>query len=158
MSAGGDVAQSQVATRQEAELLLAALTSALDELEGVLESETALIGAGRLRDGLAEEGRKSELTAAYVLLLQRAKANVVVLARLVPEALGAFRSRQSAFERGMGRNPTVIATARAVSEGLIRGLSEAVQREARPNAYGLPNCPRGNANTSASPLVFSGRF
>ncbi|NNM74703.1 hypothetical protein [Enterovirga aerilata] len=138
--------------------MLAALTGALTELEACLEAETALIGAGRIRDGLAEEARKSELSGAYVLRLQEAKANVVALARLAPPALAAFRSRQAAFERVMERNQTVIATARAVSEGLIRGLSEAVEREARPKLYGLPSRGPGAVAPAAAPLVFSGRF
>jgi hypothetical protein len=146
-----------IATREEAERLLATLTAALDELEGYLDAESELIAAGRIRDGLAGEGRKSELSAAYVLQLQLAKANVVALARLAPEALRVFRARQAAFERVMNRNQTVIATARAVAEGLIRSLSEAVQREARPTVYGAPARPSLVAQ-SASPLVFSGRF
>jgi len=152
-----EAARRPVGSREDAEALLAGLTAALSDLEAALEAETALIGAGRIRDGLAEEARKSELSSAYVLRLQVAKQNVVALARLAPEALRLFRERQASFERVMSRNQTVIATARAVSEGLIRGLSEAVQREARPNVYGLPSRPPAAAQSS-SPLVFSGRF
>jgi hypothetical protein len=158
MAAAAEPTLRPVATREDAERLLLGLTAALDELEAALEAETALIGAGRIRDGLAAESRKAELSAAYLLQLQHAKAHVVALARLAPEALRRFRERQAAFERVMSRNQTVIATARAVAEGLIRGLSEAVEREVRPNVYGMPSRPAGNANTSASPLVFSGRF
>jgi hypothetical protein len=157
MPAPAEAPRRPVATREDAEAMLAALTAALGALEAALEAETALIGAGRIRDGLAEEARKGELSAAYVLRLQVAKQNVVALARLAPEALRLFRGRQSDFERVMSRNQTVIATARAVSEGLIRGLSEAVQREARPNVYGLPSRPPA-APQSSAPLVFSGRF
>ncbi len=157
MAAPAEAARRTVESREDAEALLAALTAALGDLEAALEAETALIGAGRIRDGLAEEARKSELSSAYVLRLQVAKQNVVALARLAPEALRLFRERQANFERVMSRNQTVIATARAVSEGLIRGLSEAVQREARPNVYGLPSRQPAAAQSSA-PLVFSGRF
>jgi hypothetical protein len=150
-------ARSEIGTRSEAERLLDELTAALTELETVLEAESDLIGAGKIRDGLAAETRKAELAAAYMLKLQHAKANLVALARLTPEALRAFRARQSAFERVMDRNQTVIATARAVAEGLIRGLSEAVGRETRPSVYGLPSRPAAEQR-NASPLVFSGRF
>ena len=158
MAAQAEAGRRPIATRDEAEALLSGLTTALAELEAVIELETELVGAGRLRDGLAQEARKSELAGSYVLQLQRAKANVVALARLTPEPLRRFRERQAAFERVMSRNQTVLATARAVSEGLVRGLSEAVQREARPNVYALPNRPVAPAATSAAPLVFSGRF
>jgi hypothetical protein len=157
MAAAADPASRRVVTRDDAERILLGLTAALDDLEAALEIETALIGAGRIRDGLAAESRKAELSAAYVLQLQHAKAQIVALARLAPEALRRFRERQAAFERVMSRNQTVIATARAVAEGLIRGLSEAVEREVRPNVYGLPSRPPAPAN-SAAPLVFSGRY
>lgn len=157
MSAPAEASRRPVTTREDAEALLLGLTAALDALEAALETETALIGAGRIREGLAEEGNKTELSSAYVLRLQAAKANVVALARLAPEALRVFRERQASFERVMSRNQTVIATARAVSESLIRGLSEAVQRETRPNVYGLPS-RQPSAPRPSGPVVFSGRF
>lgn len=140
---------------EAAERLLVNLSAAMDELEGVLEAETALIGAGRVRDGIATEPRKGELSAAYILELQRAKANIVALARFAPDRLRAFRTRQAEFERVVDRNQTVILTARTVSESLIRSLSEEVERTARPSAYGARiRMPE----RAAAPLVFSGRF
>lgn len=140
---------------EAAERLLATLSAAMDDLASVLEAETDLIGAGRIRDGIATEPRKGELSAAYILELQRAKANIIALARFAPERLRAFRTRQAEFERVVDRNQTVILTARTVSESLIRGLSEEVERTARPAAYG----PRIRMpEHAAAPLVFSGRF
>jgi hypothetical protein len=74
MAAAADPASRRVVTRDDAERILLGLTAALDDLEAALEIETALIGAGRIRDGLAAESRKAELSAAYVLQLQHAKA------------------------------------------------------------------------------------
>lgn len=144
-----------VATRADAERVLADLTGAMRELEFTLECETALIGAGRVRDGLATEARKGELAAAYILKLQRAKGNIVALGRLAPSALREFRTRQSEFERIVDRNQTVIATARTISEGLLRSLSDEMKRSSRPAGYG----PQTRPAESATPaLVFSGRF
>ena len=125
------------------------------DLEIALERQTALVGAGRIREGLADEAGKTELSAAYLLNLQHAKANVVALARFAPEELRAFRARQAEFERIVDRNQTVLATARTVSESLIRGLAEEMERNVRPNGYGTV---RAHPVATASPLVFSGRF
>ena len=144
-----------VTTRTAAEQVLADLTLAMRDLEFALECETALIGAGRIRDGLASEGRKSELAAEYILKLQRAKANVIALGRFAPDALRAFRTKQAEFERIVDRNQTVIATAKTISEGLLRGVAEEMERVSRPMGYGAS--PRG-PDRSATPLVFSGRF
>lgn len=145
---------ASVGGREDAERVLAALSGAMRELEFALESETALIGAGRIRDGLAAEGRKGELAADYMLKLQHAKANVVALGRFAPEALRAFRAKQAEFERAVDRNQTVIATAKTISEGLIRGVCEEMERASRPAAYGA----RPRVVERATPLVFSGRF
>lgn len=148
-------APASIAGRDDAVRVLEQLSGAMRELEFMLESETALIGAGRIRDGLAAEVRKGELAADYMLRLQHAKANVVALGRFAPEALRAFRTKQAEFERVIDRNQTVIATARTISEGLIRGLSEEMARSTRPSGYGArPSL----VEPRAAPLVFSGRF
>lgn len=144
-----------ISCREDAERVLADLSLAMRDLEVALECETALIGAGRLRDALATEARKGELAAGYILKLQHAKANVIALGRLAPEGLRAFRTKQAEFERIVDRNQMVIATARTISEGLLRGLSEELERASRPTGYGArPRMPE----RSAMPLVFSGRF
>ncbi|MDB5511541.1 MAG: hypothetical protein JWR08_1024 [Enterovirga sp.] len=144
-----------VSCAADADRLLAELRAAMAELVAVLETETRLVEAGRIREGLAEEGRKSGLSGAYILKLQHAKANVVALARFAPDGLRAFRNAQSEFERVVDRNQTVIATARAVSEGLIKSLAEEMERQSRPQGYGAVRPVRPAA---AVPLAFSGRF
>lgn len=157
MPAGSETERAPVRERGDAQRLLVRLESAMAGLVLALEGQTALIGAGRIREGLADEAGKAELSAAYLLNLQHAKANVVALARFAPEELRAFRARQAEFERIVDRNQTVLATARTVSESLIRGLAEEVERAARPHGYGTMR-PHPHAVGSASPLVFSGRF
>lgn len=144
-----------VSSAADAELLLAELAGAMADLVAVLDAETRLVEAGRIREGLAEETRKSGLSGAYILKLQHAKANVVALARFAPDRLRAFRNAQAEFERVVDRNQTVIATARAVSEGLIKSLAEEMERQSRPQGYGAARPARP---ASASPLAFSGRF
>lgn len=148
-------AHEQIGSRDEAERLLAAVSSLMDELTAALETETALIGAGRVRDGLAGEARKAELGQAYILKLQEAKASVLALTRFAPERLREFRAAQSVFERVLDRNQTVIATARAVSEGLMKGLAEEIERDSRPTLYGGA---AGRTPVRSTPLVFSRRF
>jgi hypothetical protein len=153
--AAPDRAAASIGGREDAERVLTSLSGAMRELEFALESETALIGAGRVRDGLAAEVRKSELAADYMLRLQHAKANIVALGRFAPDALRVFRSRQAEFERVIDRNQTVIATAKTIAEGLIRGVSEEMSRTARPAGYGVrPSL----VEQRAVPLVFSARF
>ena len=143
--------------KDDAERLLAQLSVAMQALGETLEKETALIASGRIREGLACEAKKAELSAAYMVALQGCKANIVTLARFAPEQLASFRAAQAAFELIVEHNLAVLGTARAVSEGLMKSLAEETERARRPVGYGAPQAPPPAA-ARATPLVFSGRF
>lgn len=126
----------KVQNRDDAERLVFNVTATMAALERVLDSETEHLQAGRIRDGLAEETRKSELAGAYLRGLEACKSNAVALARFAPERIDTLKLAHSGFRRAVERNQTVIATARAVSEGLVRGLAEEMSRAANPPVYG----------------------
>ena len=152
--------QSTAAWR--AEQLIGDLDAKTTALASALEQETAHLSAGRLRDALALDARKGELSAGYLLSLQRARANIVALTRLAPERLGALRAVQVRFHEVSERNQAVLATAKAVSEGLVKSLAAEVERAARPSVY-APRAaapPRTAARTgrSSSPAASEKRI
>jgi hypothetical protein len=138
----------------EAESFVAAFAGTIGELTALLEEESTYLAAGRIREGLAREERKSQLAAGYMLGLEHAKRNAVALARFAPHALPGLQAAQVALRTAVERNQTVVATARAVSEGLVRGVAEEVARRSSPRGYGAP----APAAASARPLVYSARL
>jgi hypothetical protein len=147
----------RIATRADAEALAAGVLATMADLSALLEAETAHVRVGRLRDGLAHEARKSELAASYMQGLEAIKANAVALARFAPEALDRLKVAHRAFGGTVETNQTVLATARAVSETLVKGIAEEMNRQARPQAYAPPGY--GAARTAAGePLVVSRRL
>lgn len=144
----------RVTSRAEAEALAGAVLATLIGLDKALAAETALVRAGRIREGLAEEARKSELAAAYLRELEAVKANAVALARFAPDAVGRLRSAHAEFTHTVEANRMVLATARAVSEGLIKSVSEEIDRAARPATYG-PGAAAATRPVQAAPLVLS---
>ena len=151
-------AAQRVTSRDEAERLVVGVLATMQDLQRVLEGETAQIRVGRLRDGLAEEARKSELAATYLRGLEAVKANAVALARFAPEAVERLRKGHAGFSRIVAANQAVIATARAVSESLIKSLSDEVNRAARPQTY-APGRPAAAAyGPRNEPLVISQRL
>ena len=85
------------------------------------------------------------------------KANAVALARFAPDALRDLRESHAAFGRRVEENGVVLATARAVSEALVKGLAEEMSRHARPQAY----APAGHGARQpgpSAPLVVSRSF
>jgi hypothetical protein len=133
----------RIATPQAAHALVAEVGGVMRELEKVLEVETAHLRAGRIRDGLSQEERKTALTSRYLQGLEALKANAVALARFAPEALERLKGEHAAFARTIETNQVVLATARAVSESLVRSLSSELDRGGRttgyaPAGYGAP--------------------
>jgi hypothetical protein len=143
-----------IATRDEAEGFLASFSRTMGELEEVLLHETREIEAGRIRSGLSQEERKSALAAGYLQGLEHARANAIAIARFAPEAASRLKDAHHGFRAALEHNQQVLATARAVSEGLVKGVAEEMAKQTRPSGYGVAP----PARPAAGPLVYSGRF
>jgi hypothetical protein len=141
------VQPTRIAGRADAEQLVDGVLATMRDLEAVLQMETAHVRVGRLRDGLAQESRKSQLAASYMQGLEAIKANAIALARFAPEALERLKAAHKAFGEIVGTNQVVLATARAVSESLVKGIAEEMNRHARPQGY----APAGYGTRRSSP-------
>jgi hypothetical protein len=143
----------RVQTPADADRLVASTLSTMEDLGALLTREAEAIRAGRLREGLAEEARKGELATAYFMAIETVKANAVALARFAPAGVKTLRAAHERFGAAVAANQTVLATARAVSEGLVRSLSEELSRAERPQTY----APAGSAGRPAAggPLLVS---
>ncbi len=126
----------RVQNREDAERLVGNVTTVMAALESLLDVETRHLQAGRLREGLAEEQRKSQLAGEYLRGLEACKSNAVALARFAADRIEVLKDAHAGFRRAVERNQVVIATARAVSEGLVRGLADDMTRSANPQVYG----------------------
>ncbi len=140
--------------REDGERLVASVLATMGDLERVLAEETAHVRVGRIRDGLAEETRKSELATAYMRGLESVKANAIALARFAPEALARLKAAHAGFGRAVETNQTVLATARAVSESLIKGVAEEMNRLSRPQGY-APAGAHAARPQNGTPLILS---
>lgn len=137
-----------------AESFVAAFAGTMDELARLLDEEAAHLAAGRIRQGLSREERKSQLSAGYLLGLEHAKQNAVALARFAPRTVGRLQAAQVALRDAVHRNQAVVATARAVSEGLVRGVADEVARQSRPRGYGAATA----AGAGSRPISYSARL
>ena len=152
--AGGETGfPARVATREDAKRLVDGVLAVMGELEQVLEHETGHLRGGRIREGLSQEARKTELASTYLRGLESVKSNAVALARFAPEALERLKSAHGRFSRVVELNQTVLATARAVSESLVKGVAEEMNRTARPQGYAPGRFQAAPAR--AEPLVVS---
>ena len=150
---------ARILGRPEADRLIASVLGTMTELEKVLATETTHVRVGRLREGLAEEIRKSELASAYMRGLEVVKSNAIALARFAPDALARLKTAHAAFSQVIETNQMVLATARAVSENLLKSVADEVNRLSMPQGY-APAGPRGAPRPPAKsePLLVSKRL
>ncbi|MHC2626733.1 hypothetical protein ACVIW2_008765 [Bradyrhizobium huanghuaihaiense] len=119
----------------EARKLAEDLMDAMSALLSLIERETELVRAGQVREAMTLEGRKQELSRNYVGAVSQLKANQAQLAKSAPELLSTLHRHHDAFRAMLQVNLTVLATAHAVSESVVRGVNAEIQKRNVPNTY-----------------------
>jgi hypothetical protein len=127
--------QAAAPASAEARKLAEDLMDAMSALLGLIERETELVCAGRLREAMALEPKKQELSRRYVGAVSQLKARQTQLAKSAPELLSTLHRHHDAFRAMLQVNLTVLATAHAVSESVVRGVNAEIQKRNVPNTY-----------------------
>src|SRR6202022_4574758 len=122
-------------TATDARRLAENLMEVMSALLGVIERETELVRAGKLREAMEFEPKKSELSRRYVGAVAQLKASQKYLTQAGPELLTTLHRHHDTFRAMLQINLTVLATAHAVSERIVRGVNAEVQRRNIPNTY-----------------------
>ena len=125
-----------ITTRAEAEQAIAQVGELIEKLHGLIEQETALVHAGKVRNAATLGPQKSDLTSKLYLTGESLKANAKFLLQAAPASAAALAKVQEALRAVLQRNMIVLATAHAVSEGIVRRLSGDLARKAAPQVYG----------------------
>lgn len=123
------------ATAADARKLAENLMDVMSALLGVIERETELVRAGRLREAMALEPQKTELSRRYVGAVGQLKASQNYLSQTKPELLTTLHRHHDTFRAMLQINLTVLATAHAVSESIVRGVNSEMQQRNIPNTY-----------------------
>lgn len=119
----------------EARKIAEQLMDAMSALLGLIERETELVRAGQVREAMTLESKKQELSRNYVGAVTQLKANQAQLAKSAPELLSTLHRHHDAFRAMLQVNLTVLATAHAVSESVVRGVNAEIQNRNVPNTY-----------------------
>lgn len=152
----------RVGDKAGAAALVAQVMTDLQALEAALDAETTLVRQGRLREGLQNNPVKTALAGAYLQGLEAAKANAIALARFAPDAIEGLRTAHRRFAAVVETNQQVLATARGVTENLVKTLADDMSRSRVATVYGVPSTapsPYGRSGAARSqPLVLSRNF
>ena len=153
--AAAPTAPPSVASLAEAHDLVSHFSEVMDTLLGCIETETSLVRAGKLSEVAKLEPRKADLARVYVAATQRLTASKAYLAQALPDLLKALRARHDNFRALLQINMTVLATAHAVSEGIMRGVSDDIARKDSPQLYGATGRASAPNPRQATPLTVS---
>ena len=125
-----------ITTQAEAETAVADMTTLLEGLSSLVQRETALVRAGQVRGAAEIEPVKRELSGRLFAAGERLKASAKFILQAAPARCAALKDAQEALRTALQRNMVVLATAHAVSEGIVRRLSGERAKKASPQIYG----------------------
>lgn len=124
-----------ISTPADARKLAEELVEVMGGLLAVIERETELVRAGKVREAMRLEEQKGELSRRYMVAVETLKNAQKYLAQVSPELLATLRRHHDTFRAMLQINLTVLATAHAVSEGIVRGVNTEIQRKNIPSTY-----------------------
>jgi hypothetical protein len=149
------VPANPVSTPLEARKLAEDLMEVMSALLGIVERETELVRAGKVREAMRLEEQKGELSRRYMVAVESLKNAQKYLTQVSPELLTTLRRHHDTFRAMLQINLTVLATAHAVSEGIVRGVNTEVQRKNIPNTYTASGRRAAPGPRNITPLAVS---
>jgi hypothetical protein len=151
-------AQAPIVSVVEAERAIANLNKIMDVLMHTVVEETVRVRSGQLRATSEFDEAKVQLAGLFAAETERVKSAKPILIQSFPEALERLRQRHDSLHTLLQTNLTVLATAQAVSEGIIRGVSGELARKQSPSTYGATGRANALSNKSSQPLAISRRL
>lgn len=144
-----------IRTAEEGAHALTRLNAIMDRLETLVAEETARIRAGQLRSAVELDEEKVDLARTFAAESERLRASATIVSASLPAALDRLQARHEAFRKLLQTNLTVLATAHAVSEGIIRGVSGELARKQAPSTYGANGRSNLPPPSASQPLSVS---
>jgi hypothetical protein len=101
------------------------------------------------------EKQKSEMSRRYMIAVEGLRAAQKIPSQVAPELLATLRRNHDTFRAMLQINLTVLATAHAVSEGIMRGVNAEIQRKNIPNTYTAAGRRAAPGPRNITPLAVS---
>ncbi len=124
------------------------------ELSEIIETETGLVRAGRVAAATKLAERKGEVARAFMRAAAELRAGSP-RGGAGPQLVDALRRQYEELCARLRMNLTVLATARAVSEGILRGVSNELAKRSTVQTYGASGRRHTETRRGATPLAVS---
>ena len=146
---------SPITSTAEAEQAIENLALLIQKLSGLVEQETALIRTGHVQKATNLNQEKSLLAGELYNCGERLKANAKFILKVAPARCVALARLQEAFRLVLQKNLVVLATAHAVSEGIVRRLSGDLGKKTTPQVYGASGRTAASYAKHGQPIAVS---
>jgi hypothetical protein len=146
--------QVPAAGRDAAVAALIEIGQLMNELCEIVEAETELVRSGRLTAAVEIASRKAELARLFMSCVSRLRAGGPDL-KPMPKLLEQLRRQHEQFRVALQINLTVLTTARAVSEGILRGVSNELARRSTVQTYGASGRPHKPSQRTGPPIALN---
>ena len=144
-----------IGNARDAEHLVDGIIAVMVSLTAIVSRETELLKTYRLRDAANLSDAKADAGRNYVHALEQLKGNAIALARWAPAAVARLKTSQTVLSDALTVNMAVLATARSVSEGIVRTLATDVAAPRTLSTYGAGGRTATPARPTATPLIVS---
>ena len=153
--ASSNAAAAQTPAGPDVQTFAGTFIQLMNDLLAVLEQETELVRAGRLKDAAELGATKTALSGLFMVETVRLKSNGQTWFAGNPAMLVELQRRHDLFRALLQINLTVLATAHAVAESLIRGAAGDLARKSVPQGYGASGYAVAPPAGVAQPVAFS---
>ncbi|ESR26768.1 hypothetical protein [Lutibaculum baratangense] len=134
------------------------LSRTLEDLMATLDEEAALIRGAKLRDAAALGTRKAMLAEDYRRGLGVLREDAETANRIAPEELQELKARHRELETILQTNLAVLATARTVSEALVKSVADAMgAKTPQPSTYSA-DARRTGTDARPAPIAVDTAF
>lgn len=116
--------------------LIARVESTLNALVAIMNEETTLLRAGRMKDASLLTGDKTRLAQDYVGLSRSVQRQLFRLRDEAPADLKRLQTGHEKLATQMAENLRVIATAKDVTEAVLTDVAESMGAQNRTRTYG----------------------
>ncbi|HEY5064030.1 MAG TPA: hypothetical protein VIJ04_04255 [Xanthobacteraceae bacterium] len=144
-----------ITSKADAERAVDDLTELFAGLSALLQRETLLVRAGKVRGAAEIEPAKKDLAGRFYAASERIKAHAKFVIQAVPNRCTTLKSAQEELRTVLQKNMAVLATAHAVSEGIVRRLSGQLAKKSSPQVYGATGRAVAPSPRHGRPLAVS---
>jgi membrane-associated HD superfamily phosphohydrolase len=144
-----ELADVMIVDKGTAERFVRHAETVMENIIELIKKESESVRQGEVHILGEIEEAKASFVKDYALVVETARIYKKQLSRFAPVAIDRLRNRHETFRAELQINMAALATAKAVSESLVKSVVKDVQKQKAPPSYGASARMDQSRSTSA---------